>query len=123
MIILGKRISRSIDITNSISKMINRLINFSSFMYVLVNCITLAAMINTVLANKVPSGSIIIGILMFVDSKGMIFHSIMNVLLIKLTVMAAINDALADMDKTDTVAVSMIKDFIVFLAPQVSVLK
>lgn len=72
----GNRIRNIIDITNIITKIINRSFVLSLIIYVLANCITLVAIDKTVAINKVLVISIIIGIEISIELKLIMSHSI-----------------------------------------------
>lgn len=76
MIVWGKRMRNIIDITNKSTKMTKRSVVLSFAIYVLVNCITLVAMVNTVDIKMQLVESSIIGIMMEVLDISVIDHSI-----------------------------------------------
>lgn len=78
-IVWGNIIKNIIDKTNNNTKIINRSVVLSFAMYVLVNCMTLVAIINTVVIKIVLVGSRMIGNEMFVLLNSIMFHSINKV--------------------------------------------
>jgi len=74
-IVWGNKIRNIIDITNSTTRMMNRSEVLSFTIYVLVNCITLLAMVNTVAIKIVLVGSKIIGSVIEVLESSVIVHS------------------------------------------------
>ena len=76
MIVWGKRMRNIIDITNKSTKRTKRSVVLSFAIYVLVNCITLVAMVNTVDIKMQLVESSIIGIMMEVLDISVIDHSI-----------------------------------------------
>lgn len=105
----GNRTKIIIEAINSRRRSRNRRMNFSSFIYVLVNCITLLAIVRTTVMNRVPAGSIMTGSVMLVDISLIIDHSIISVLFRNLTISARAKDVIAEVDRAETIAVSMIK--------------
>lgn len=75
----GNIIKNIIEETNNKIKIINRSVVLSFIIYVLVNCITLVAIINTVVIKIVLVGSKMIGNEIIILLKSIICHSINKV--------------------------------------------
>lgn len=80
----GKKISMFIDITNSSTNTVNRLINLSSFIYTVENCSTLAEISRTVEENITPVVSRITVTMIGVDEILNRVHSIRIVLVVNI---------------------------------------